>query len=212
MSYRLFTTLDMVEHNAQVLNGEYSLPPEILAQCRTFIDVGACHGAFSLWVTTVVPGIRGLAFEPSLASGVRALATLRAVQQVGEQVWLIAGAVDAVPGTAVLTHLPGGNAGENRIGLIGDGKDWEPVGECVVYQAAQLPDCDLLKVDTEGKEVAIVSNYLALRAKKPLAIVCEYHSQECLRELIGVTQRAGYRVFSVQGYGPNTGLLKVVRG
>ena len=37
---RLFTTLDMVDHNVQVLNGEYSLPPEILSQCRNFIDVG----------------------------------------------------------------------------------------------------------------------------------------------------------------------------
>ena len=97
-----------------------------------------------------------------------------------------------------------GQRGENRIGL-GDGKaeGWEPVCECDVYQAAQLPDTDLLKVDTEGNEVAIVSNYLAMRAKKPLAIVCEYHSQECLRELIATTQRHGYRVLSVQGYGPN---------
>lgn len=210
---RLFTTLDMVDHNVQVLNGEYALPPEILAQCRTFIDVGACHGAFSLWVTSVVPGILGLAFEPMPASVARAQKTLGGVHEVVGRVWLIAGAVDAVPGPAFLTHLPGGNAGENRIGL-GDGKaeGWEPVCECDVYQAAQLPDTDLLKVDTEGKEVAIVSNYLALRAKKPLAIVCEYHSQECLRELIATTQRHGYRVLSVQGYGPNTGLLKVLRG
>lgn len=209
---RLFTTLDMVDHNVQVLNGEYSLPPEILAQCRSFIDVGACHGAFSLWVTSMVPGIRGLAFEPMPKSGARAQKTLD-VHALGDLVWLIAGAVDAVPGTAILTHLSGGNAGENRIGL-GDGKaeGWEPVCECDVYQAAQLPDTDLLKVDTEGNEVAIVSNYLAMRAKKPLAIVCEYHSQECLRELIATTQRHGYRVLSVQGYGPNTGLLKVLRG
>jgi hypothetical protein len=33
-----------------------------------------------------------------------------------------------------------------------------------------------------------------------------------LRELIATTQRHGYRVLSVQGYGPNTGLLKVLRG
>lgn len=210
MNYRLFTTLDMVDHNTQVLNGEYSLPPEILSQCRTFIDVGACHGAFCVWVSAMVPGIRGLAFEPSRDSAERACATNQA-NALGGTTWVVCGAVSAVHGTALLTHKPGGNTGENRLDIgLADG--WEPVGECEVYQASQLPDTDLLKVDTEGKEVAIVSNYLVLRAKKPLAIVCEYHSQECLRELIATTQRHGYRVLSVQGYGPNTGLLKVLRG
>ena len=67
---RLFTTLDMVDHNVQVLNGEYHCRPRF-SQCRNFIDVGACHGAFSLWVTSMVPGIRGLAFEPMPKSGAR---------------------------------------------------------------------------------------------------------------------------------------------
>ena len=96
-----------------------------------------------------------------------------------------------------------GKRGENRIGL-GDGKS-RRLGAGVSVTSTRLPSCpdtDLLKVDTEGKEVAIVSNYLAMR-QKPLAIVCEYHSQECLRELIATTQRHGYRCCRCRATVPN---------
>ncbi|MCL2713569.1 MAG: FkbM family methyltransferase [Alphaproteobacteria bacterium] len=132
---------------------------------RVVIDIGANIGAFALRAHRQWPGARIIAYEP-LPSNV---ARLRA--NLGVWAEIVPAAVRATSGTQSIflgdLFVTGGftkgvRQREDQIAV-----------DCVA--AKDLPGCDLLKIDTEGSEVEILSN---INLDRINTILVEFHSRK----------------------------------
>jgi FkbM family methyltransferase len=149
---------------------DYAFPPEVDALLGprgrelAVVDLGANIGLFGLWVLGERPAARILAFEPDPANA----AVLRAVVDRNgftgrwEVEEAAAGASDGVvpfePGLFSLSRVAEGGAG--RVPMV----DVLP----------RLPGTDLVKMDIEGGEWAILSDP-RFPSAAPSAMVLEYH-------------------------------------
>lgn len=149
------------------VRGEY-VPPDHLAgrlsvgRTSRIIDVGANVGMFSAWAAQRWPQAEILAFEP-IASN---CAVYREWQRVsGAKARLIQAAAGTGPGRMTMVDWGGGSH------LAGDGDPGEDV-ECVdIFD--YLSKADLIKMDIEGGEWAILSDPRLANVKATL--VLEYH-------------------------------------
>lgn len=166
----------MIPHVQRVLDGEYDIPGLELGDNPTIIDIGGNYGAFIEWALKRFPGAQIISYEPHPET----FKTL--VQNFGEhpKVTLINAAVYV--GTDKIMLCEGvNNVGEATIyGKVGS-KEYA----VDVVDAATLPPCDFLKLDCEGAESIILSNYKHIDTLKGIALEC--HSKkdavECAKHL-----------------------------
>ena len=78
--------------------------------------------------------------------------------------------------------------------------------ECI--SAAELPKADLIKIDTEGCEVEILSK---LDTSGTMAIVCEWHREEDLVAIKKALTDRGFVLHGEKEYAPSNGVLKFIR-
>jgi FkbM family methyltransferase len=170
----------------QVLAGEYEpgIPQLTEAWPPRVLDIGANVGAFGLWVRHKWPGARVDSYEPNP----RAFAVLHENWDREPFHWRIhARGVAALAGRARL-HEGKGNLGEASIHAdVGGSKPDEGV-DVELEDAAELPDAEVVKVDTEGCEVEILDRYLQTHRVAPTLVMLEYHraiDRLLLEELLG---------------------------
>ena len=62
--------------------------------------------------------------------------------------------------------------------------------------AKDLPDCTIMKVDTEGCELQIISKYLETHEEHPAVIMFEYHRDDDRRKLDDLLYSYNYHLAS----------------
>ncbi len=168
-----------VGHAADVLAGAYDVPVEF-AVPPVVLDIGANLGAFALWSAARWPGAQIHCYEPHPAN-------FRLLEVA----------------TADVGGIVRGNFGLGRPewSALHEGKN--NCGECsffdlgeqtartvpVSVQPAQVtPEADLIKIDTEGAELEILTQLAAAgRLARPRAVMLEYHrdsDRPLLRQLL----------------------------
>jgi FkbM family methyltransferase len=152
----------------------YALPDEPLQRLLAIdqpkvVDVGAHVGLFGAWFLSEYPAANVVAFEPDPGN---AAVLRRCIEQnrLADQ-WTV---IEACAGTAGGT-VPF-RAGQYAESQIGDGPGSGPVPVRDVFP--HLADADVVKLDAEGAEWAILTDP-RFRELTPPLIALEYHPQGC---------------------------------
>lgn len=158
------------DHCRDVLEGSYDVPYSP-ATPPVVLDLGANVGAFTLWASRRWPGCTIHAYEPHPGN----FALLKRTVDTLEYPALVAChqvAVADIDGRAPL-RMGGFNCGEWSL-MCPTGKD--PIDVQVIH-ATKLPHADVLKIDTEGAEVAILASLTyATRIREFSAVMIECHN------------------------------------
>lgn len=155
----------------KVLDGEYALPEDFdPGPAPVVLDIGANVGCYSLYAAHEYSGAKIYAYEP-----VPDNYALLEKNVEGLNVEVHRTAVSDVDGTTrIFAPKEEYFHGCWSIKDIGEQSDKSKGGICKVIHAANLPPADIIKIDTEGCEWEILSNYPHLAAAK--AVVLEWHS------------------------------------
>lgn len=186
---------------------DYEPPPEVAAllaargDALRMLDLGANIGLFGVYAAGRWPQAAVIALEPDPAN----LAVLRRCVELGRRgdAWqVVAAAAAAHTGTVA---FEGGGASLSRIdpGAAGNVP--------AVDVLALLADVDLLKMDIEGGEWAILDDPRFVAAA-PLVTVMEYHPHLCPHPdprtaVEAVFARAGHRVQTIFARDDGHGML-----
>ena len=186
--------------------GEYDLPVDFDKPPR-IVDLGANVGAFARWALTRWPGATVTAYEPFP----KALRYLRKNAQ-GHAITIVAKAVRSSDHAGKGTIYEGmNNLGQTgMVELARPSHQTEGV-EVDVMAAASLPECDVLKIDTEGCELEILREVMR-ECVMPPVIMLEYHRKEDRRRIEDLLVAQGYTLFSGLIRTPWLGTLRFVRG
>lgn len=164
------------DHCKNVLEGCYDVPwwPE---KPPVILDIGANIGAFTRWAVKRWPGCIVHAYEPQpdnfklLEQTAKDTDTINCIHLYQQAVYNSAG--------KKLLFNPAYNCGE--FSFFRQGTDRPVNGEIEVetIAARDLPKADILKLDCEGSEGAILADlYNANRLSEFSAIMLEYHNAE----------------------------------
>ncbi len=177
----------------------------LLPGARTFLDVGASTGLFSLLAALDDPARRVWAFEPSPRTA-QALRHNLARNGAGN-VTVLELALAADDGAAKLWIPPGESLplGASTLPAFRAGGEAVPVrARRLDALAAELawPAIDLVKLDTEGTEPAVLEGARDLLARDEPWIVCEVLHGLTEERLHAVLDPIGYRYFALTARGP----------
>jgi len=155
----------MVPHLQKIANGEYEIPYE--HPNPVILDLGANVGGFAAWASQRWPRSVIHCYEPlpdNFALLQKNLAPLQGRAQLN----------NCAIGNPVHTrlHLGLNNCGEGSFFALGE-QSAEYV-DVVTRPSSVLPPAQLLKLDTEGAEVEILSGLQEIQFD---AIVLEYHTE-----------------------------------
>ena len=163
---------DQIEGEQEIMSGEYE-PHRKFDRPPMILDIGANVGVFATWALNRFPGCTLACFEPMPKN----LKYLRKN---------VKGTKAMVVGMAVTSQAPKNlqmydsdvNCGCCSAFDVGQQNLKKSVLVDTVHPSA-LPDCDILKIDTEGNELDILYHY----QYKPAVVMVEYH-RELDRSLI----------------------------
>jgi FkbM family methyltransferase len=167
---------------------------ELARASRGFADIGAYTGIYTLLGCASNPQIRGVAFEPQPDAFAMLQGNISANPGFGERVRLVGGAAGDVDGEAVM-HVPH----DRTAASIEEGSEGEALQVRVVRgddEIASGLDVDLIKIDVEGHQLAVLRGLERTLQQQPALII------ECgdlfppVRELL---REAGYRNFAYLG-------------
>lgn len=156
----------------RILAGSYDVSQVDIKGRPTVLDIGANVGAFSAWALRRWPGCRVIAYEPYEAACRYFRANNPDVELIQKAVWPEPTMKLYLGKKFMTTHSPRPTYRESF--------EAEPV-EVEAVHPRDLPRCDVLKVDTEGAEVPILTHYLNFY--QPILILVETHSDEDRHEV-----------------------------
>jgi FkbM family methyltransferase len=193
-------------HARAILSGEHELMVQealrrSVAPGMTVFDIGADIGFFSILSAGLAgPSGRVLAFEPVAASAeaVRVNAALNGLRNVsvhrvavsdhdGRETLLVKGAwshlSDRAPHAAAVERV-----------------DVELVALDEQIAGGALPAPDVIKIDVEGSEGAVLRGLQHTLSSRPVVVICELH--ETNAEVLELLRRVGYSVENLDGTEP----------
>jgi len=174
------------------------------ARCRGVLDVGSAEGIYALFAAAVNRDARILAFEPATPQRRKAEANFAANPAlVGDRVRLLPIALSDVDGTADF-YEAGGNSS-----LRADFRSKAVIRKVAVARGDSvvsefLPDTpiDLIKIDTEATEPAVIRGLAeTIRRDRP-TIFCEVLRGRTEPELQQFLADAGYTAYWLSSKGP----------
>lgn len=172
---------------------------------QVILDIGAAEGVYTLFAAAVSPRSQIVAFEASPAEQRRLRANLDANRS------LVAGRVDLRPealadheGTADLFEVPGGTSSLNPGFRPGSTPRTVTVstGDAVVAEVAPGGRVDLIKVDTESTEPAVLRGLRDTIERDRPVIFCEVLSGRTEADLQPLIDGWGYRSHWLSAEGP----------
>lgn len=163
---------------------------EVLAEASVFVDVGAHTGYFSRVALRTMPAAgRIVAFEPDD----EAREQLRAVGDA-PRLEVRAEALGGADADGTLLVTPGSCSRLDTTAPQGSGASSQSVQVRALdnlIAAGEFPAPDVLKIDVEGAETAVLAGATAALAAVR-ALVVECHSMPLLHEVLGVVLDAGF--------------------
>jgi FkbM family methyltransferase len=192
------------DHCESVLRGEYEVPFE---GAPVILDIGANVGAFARWAKNRWPDSKIHSYEPHPANHALLCRTVTDFELRDVFVYNLAVSNSTGPGQI---HMNGFNCGEWSLAKIAT-TTGQPVDvNCI--DAAELPDADVIKVDTEGAEPMILSRLSRCgRLKRPQAIMLEYHADTAVKMLTEGLAVSGFKPFAHQEYSQHRGTIKFLK-
>jgi FkbM family methyltransferase len=159
---------DVAAGAREVLDGLYDAPGVEFETPVTVLDIGANVGAYAVWAANRWPGCDVYCYEPIESN----LEHLRA--NVGPDVEVHEVAVVKDAGSGVVALRPGkSNGGEWSIHGTSDSGDGARKPAASISARSLPRHADVVKVDTEGCELEILSNY---DLSKTRVVALEWHS------------------------------------
>lgn len=152
----------------KVFDGEYEIPLKLEAESPVILDVGANVGSFALWAVNRWPGSVIHCYEPHPVT----FKTLEENAKLTHERIILQNFAVGIPGTALL-HEGVNNSGEATL-YGGNAVDSGITHEVEVRSPLTLPEADILKVDAEGSEIAVIEP-LILSGRRFAAVMFEYH-------------------------------------
>lgn len=181
----------MLDDANDIFSGtEYDVPLNFNGAPPRVLDLGANCGAFAVWAGMRWPGAIIACYEPNP----EALRYLR--ENVAPTVKVIEAAVTSKVGTVKLYE------GAKNLGMAGlEALPWgdpsvkgDGVAVSTVHPS-KLPLADIIKIDTEGSELDILTHY---DLSETSAVMYEYHRREDRRPLEDLLEAQGF--FLVGGH------------
>jgi FkbM family methyltransferase len=162
---------------SNVLTGEYDVQGAMFVGKPVVLDIGANIGAFAIWVIKRWSPSLIYCYEPLKRNFSQLQQNINSLPEISTKFTLINKAVEA-PSTKLYLGTKS-SASCSFYDLNEQSKEFE---EIETMPAESLPECNLLKVDTEGCEVAIIIKYLRSH-NRPSLILFEYHRDADRRTL-----------------------------
>jgi FkbM family methyltransferase len=168
-----------------VLAGSYNVPGLSFAAPPTILDIGAHVGSASVYFADRFPGATIHAYEPSPENASYARQNLAGIAKLTERAIVGVGTPERV------TLFNGkDNTGQRSIHQLGEQR---PDGvEVQTMRGRDLPRADLIKLDCEGCELAVLRDYPYLDGVR--AIMLEWHSRADYWELIQWMPTLGFKL------------------
>lgn len=182
-----------------VIGNEYEVEGVSLNSRPVILDIGANIGAFAIWSLKRWNPKQVYCYEPLRKNFLQLQRNIEALPQISTEFILINKAVEA-PFTQLHANVQG-TASSSFYKFYGYLEEFE---EVETMEAKDLPNCNILKVDTEGCELAIVTNYLA-NHPKPVLFLVEYHRERDRVELDKLLYPLNYTLCYGKYYGPGFG-------
>jgi len=171
---------------------------------RTFFDVGAWKGLFSLMFCLLGDENRAVAYEPS-PSGIDALAALAALNGCGSRIVPRQVGVGLAAGRASARIAPGGIITVDADRSNGDAIDDLHIVSLDEEARARNLVPDLLKIDVEGYEYEVLAGARRLLREHKPAICLELHLDllerrgRTARQVVAELETHGYRFRTCTG-------------
>jgi FkbM family methyltransferase len=172
---KIIAPVSMGAHIEKISRGEYDLPYELPRSGNTprvILDIGANVGGFAAWAHQRWPGSLIYCYEP-LSSNFEFLKTNLASLR---NVLLFNRAVGDPAKTKLF--LGKNNCGENSFYDLGEQSDEHE--RVVTMEPNELPPASIVKIDTEGSELDILSRLASIEYD---VILLEYHSEKIRRHI-----------------------------
>ena len=186
----------------------YRLPASWVDRIRTVVDLGAHIGLTSLYLLESLPQARIVCVE---ATPDNAAVLRHNLAAFSDRATVIEAAIAAAPGTARFQSA--GWSWERRLGGVAgdDAAGFDVRCETVdgVMRHAGLTSIDLLKIDVEGAEQAILAGGPAWLSAVD-AIVIELHEPYSLEDFAADVRPRGFRVLTPSS-GSGTEMIMAIR-
>jgi len=153
--------------------------------------VGANVGFFALYAATINPEAEIHAFEPFPNN--LAQAEKNFLLRVARRVRVHPCAVSDKTGVAVLYFTPGDDSGCSLNQTKGQSCSVNTVSVNDLFKTCGVTNCDLLKMDCEGSELAILSAATPDVLAKIETIIMEYHNPAEVDNLTAILSHAGFK-------------------
>lgn len=191
--------LDCIAGVGEVFSGQYDFPAQIAGPCRV-LDIGANCGAYALWIRRRLPKCQVTCFEPHPQLFHEYLTPNTQHDP------MITRAEYAVGDPLFHTLRPGK---DTRLccSFYDLGRQEKPSIPVKVLRPAELEPADIVKIDTEGCEAAIVEQMKFV----PALLVVEYHS-EALRRRVETALDGKMTLIGAQVNGIGWGHLQFAKG
>lgn len=169
-------------HLEKIFAGEYNIQGLKFEDSPTILDIGANIGAYSYWAAHRFPNSRILAFEPDPTNVKHYIDNTRGIPV---QPWNLTIMQNAVYPDKDKITLYRSKVNEGMHSIHKDLTNTENAESIEVkcIDPSRLPDCHILKMDTEGCEVEILKSYLNSHKNIPAVISFEFHSAQDYYEL-----------------------------
>jgi FkbM family methyltransferase len=185
------------------LNNEYDIDIQFKGN-PVILDIGANIGAFAIWSLKRFNPDHVYCYEPLKQNFAQLQKNINNLPPISTKFTLINKAVEA-PSTKLhlSTESPASVSFYEFNGYLEDFEEVETM------KAEELPDCGVLKVDTEGCELDILTNYLKT-PYRPTLILFEYHRDSDRTKIDSLLYSKDYKLCGGYVYGFGFGTVKYV--
>jgi len=190
----MFIPENMASHIQKIFAGEYEVP--FATSNPIIFDVGANIGGFTRWANARWANAQIVCFEP-IKSNFEMLKKNTSDMNNVQLFNVVLGSSDRKQKMYY---------GKNNIGEASLFKTNEQIDdgeEADIVLAAQLPQCHIMKIDTEGAEIEILETY----EHNPAVYLIEYHSEENRLKIANLLKDK-YILVSSKADKPNYGIVK----
>lgn len=164
------------EHLQSVLDGEYGSSALLLPEKARILDLGANIGAFAYWALRGLPKAHVYSYEPISENITNYKRNMNAVGIPKRSYTLTHGAV--YPGETELIRIyksPVNSGMHSAIAPLAGGTE-DTYEDVPRIDPADLPNCDMIKLDIEGCELNVLREYLKTHPL-PTAVSLEFHTR-----------------------------------
>ena len=177
---------------------------QLARDASVIFDIGAAEGVYALLAATANPAARIFAFEPFAGAADSVERNFELNRSVTKNASLHRMALGAEDGTATLyvASESGGNSSLNPAFRTSHGEQRTEVCRGDSFMTAhRLDRLDLMKVDTESTEPAVLRGFGEMLARHRPDIVCEVLPGRTEAELDAILRPLGYRFFAITAAG-----------